>query len=62
MRQILKFTVDVRLRLILTFSDQMKLTHAMPHFTRTDLRFVIGAALAVALVATFVFCIHFFNF
>jgi hypothetical protein len=38
----------------------MKFTHTMPHFSRADLRFALGALLAVAVVVGFVLSLHIF--
>jgi hypothetical protein len=38
----------------------MQLTHSMPRFSRTDVRFVLGALLAVAVVVGFVLSLHIF--
>lgn len=60
MRQNLKFTIDVRLCLILTFHPQMKLIDSAPYFSSIDVRFAIAGATALALVVAFVLSIHLF--
>ena len=60
MRQNLKFPIDVRLRLILTFIRHMKTTHFLHFASSADARFVLRAVVAVAVVVAFILSIHLF--